>query len=260
MTRYQEAGYNALTLFMVVKDGSGRFRTGEICWLAEDDGGFAPYFSSLDVTKKALVTTSEIAELAKDEDGFYEWGGGECPVPGDWWVEVKLRRGGSLQRNMAHGLRWDHDLSGYGPSFGDIVAFKPISRPDVTSCFDPGEPNYLDDEPRPEQNEPGNPTAFGIEEGYEKLAAALQGALDQAQGGKGSERHAQGQPFHEQPMQRISQLIGSRDGMAFQAIKKIQESQRFEDTHRVINELRGAINYVAGMIIYLEEKEANNDS
>lgn len=58
--------------------------------------------------------------------------------------------------------------------------------------------------------------------GYESLAGVLQRALDQAQAGKGAERHACGDPFDKQPMQTISQLVGSADGLLYQAIKKAQ--------------------------------------
>jgi len=87
--------------------------------------------------------------------------------------------------------------------------------------------------------------------GYERLADVLQRAYAQASEGKGKERHDQGQPFLQQPMQQISTLIGSPDGLAYQAIKKIQESQRLPHD-RAIAELLGAINYIAGAVIYRE--------
>lgn len=90
-----------------------------------------------------------------------------------------------------------------------------------------------------------------VQPGYESLAAVLQRALDQAQCGKGSERHATGLPFDQQPMQLISKLVGSADGLVYQAIKKAQESQRLPEG-RDIAELLGAINYLAGAVIYKE--------
>lgn len=89
--------------------------------------------------------------------------------------------------------------------------------------------------------------------GYEKLAEVLHQAYEQAAVGKGDERHSTGQPFHEQPMQTISKLVGSGDGMAFQAIKKIQESIRLNSDRAQIHELLGAINYIAGIVIFLQE-------
>ena len=88
--------------------------------------------------------------------------------------------------------------------------------------------------------------------GYEQLESILNAALAQAAAGKGKERHATGQPFEKQPMQLISQLLNDNHGLAFQAIKKIQESTRLP-AQPAERELLGAINYIAGMIIYLRE-------
>lgn len=88
--------------------------------------------------------------------------------------------------------------------------------------------------------------------GYEQLQCILRAALEQAAVGKGHERHATGQTFENQPMQLISQLLGDNHGLAFQAVKKIQESLRLSPD-RAEHELLGAINYIAGMIIYLRE-------
>lgn len=93
--------------------------------------------------------------------------------------------------------------------------------------------------------------------GYEKLVAVYQDAHDQAAKGKGDERHANGQPFHEQRMQQISGLLRSSDGMAFQAIKKLTEGLQFEDHARREAELLGALNYITGIVIYYRELRAN---
>lgn len=93
---------------------------------------------------------------------------------------------------------------------------------------------------------------------YQRLIKTLNGAYDQAANRKGKERHAQGLPFEDQPMLSISRILSSNTGLAYQAIKKIQESQRM-DTDAAIRELYGAIIYVAGMIIFLEG-EVTNDS
>ena len=89
--------------------------------------------------------------------------------------------------------------------------------------------------------------------GYEKLVAVYQDAHDQAAKGNGDERHANGQTFHEQRMQQISGLLRSSDGMAFQAIKKLTEGLQFEDHARREAELLGALNYIAGIVIYYRE-------
>lgn len=91
--------------------------------------------------------------------------------------------------------------------------------------------------------------------GYESLAAVLQRAFDQAAIGKGAARHADARPFHEQPMQTISELLGDHTGLLYQAMKKVQESKRMKK-EPAINELLGAINYLAGAIIFLERDDA----
>jgi hypothetical protein len=90
----------------------------------------------------------------------------------------------------------------------------------------------------------------GVEPGYEKLNLALQMALNQAMLGKGKERHACGEPFSEQLIMTIERLdVGFQLG---QAIKKIVESKRLDKEHS-INELLGAIIYIAAQIILLKE-------
>jgi hypothetical protein len=86
--------------------------------------------------------------------------------------------------------------------------------------------------------------------GYDSLASVLKRAFDQASAGKGKERHANDLPFDQQPMQTIA----SQFGVGFllgQAAKKSQESQALPPG-RDVAELLGAINYLAGAVIYLE--------
>lgn len=86
--------------------------------------------------------------------------------------------------------------------------------------------------------------------GYEKLADVLQRAFNQAARGKGKERHAQGEPFHEQVMQIGARKFGV-GSLLFQAFKKSEESQRLP-LDRGVNELLGAIVYLAGAVIARE--------
>ena len=94
-------------------------------------------------------------------------------------------------------------------------------------------------------------------QGYESLDYVLRRAYNQAAIGKGKDRHAGTLPFTAQPMQSISTLLGSHNGLLYQAMKKIQESNRLPHD-RAINELLGAINYIAGAIIYLEANNADD--
>lgn len=96
-------------------------------------------------------------------------------------------------------------------------------------------------------------------EGYERLHAAYQDAHHHAAYEKGNERHANDLPFHEQRMQTISQGLNSPDGMAYQVIKKVQEGLQMEDAGARRRELLGALNYLAGIVIFLDDREAGGD-
>lgn len=104
--------------------------------------------------------------------------------------------------------------------------------------------------------------------GYEALQAVLDAAMDQAANGKGRERHGGetaiqrmagtaggGEPFNAQPMVTIGRMVG----LAFplgQACKKAQEAARMAaagQPARARAELLGAINYLAGAVILLDE-------
>ena len=94
-----------------------------------------------------------------------------------------------------------------------------------------------------------------VVDGYHGLWCVLADALDQAQSGKGAERHGQDKPFEEQPMQKLIELHGR--GFAYgQAGKKAQESERlaYEAARR---ELLGAIVYLAGAVINLDKENRN---
>lgn len=93
---------------------------------------------------------------------------------------------------------------------------------------------------------------MNIENNYAALRQVLDAAFQQASAGKGAERHGNAGdiPFTEHPMQVISQLLDSDDGLAYQAIKKIREARGFPEFERQERELLGAINYIAGMIIF----------
>jgi hypothetical protein len=88
---------------------------------------------------------------------------------------------------------------------------------------------------------------------YVDLRQVLTLALLQASHGKGAERHGQDKPFDQQPMMQISRMLnGSPVGCMYQAIKKTQEASRM-DRGAAKRELLGAINYLAGAYLLLEE-------
>lgn len=102
------------------------------------------------------------------------------------------------------------------------------------------------------------PHGLAAEPGYERLVAVLKAAHDQAAMGKGADRHANGLPFHKQRMQQISVLLDSPHGMAYQVAKKVAEGLDLPTHERQVAELYGAINYIAGIVIFLEDKLAGD--
>lgn len=100
------------------------------------------------------------------------------------------------------------------------------------------------------------PNAMVAVPGYEKLVDVLRMAHDHAAKGKGLERHANDLPFEQQRMLSITRLLKSPRGLAYQVIKKVTEGLDLPTHKQQIAELLGAINYTAGIVIYLNELEA----
>jgi hypothetical protein len=91
---------------------------------------------------------------------------------------------------------------------------------------------------------------------YGSLRNVLAGAVEQAESGKGSVRHANsGEAFEDQKICEIGRRLRENlaAGPLFQAVKKCYESGRLEPK-AAIHELRGAINYIAASIILFEEE------
>lgn len=88
---------------------------------------------------------------------------------------------------------------------------------------------------------------------YQLLWEAFMEALDQAQLGKGRDRHAQElEYFGSQKICEINRRLGSVDGCLFQAVKKIYEMKRLS-TEAGLHELYGALVYVGAAIILQKE-------
>jgi hypothetical protein len=90
---------------------------------------------------------------------------------------------------------------------------------------------------------------------YHELERILLDAMDQAIGGKGKERHADGENFEDQKICVINRWLKGSPvaGALFQAVKKTVESSRMVPD-AAIRELYGAINYLAAGIRLLEEE------
>jgi len=96
---------------------------------------------------------------------------------------------------------------------------------------------------------------------YNELKKVLDMAYIRASVQKGRERHASGEPFHEQKICQISRWLanaGATGGPLFQAAKKIFESTRI-DKRSAVNELCDAIVYISAAIILLQEEIGEED-
>lgn len=97
-----------------------------------------------------------------------------------------------------------------------------------------------------------------IAPGYETLAEVLDAALEQAQAGKGKERHASdGEAFGDQQIVQLGEWMGSTHFEIGQAAKKAIESTRLPPD-RAEAELLGAINYLAAAVIVLRRQRARD--
>lgn len=124
-------------------------------------------------------------------------------------------------------------------------------EPNEPSCPDCGEGTCEHAAPDNAWDDNAKDYIVRVNSGYQELFLVLTDALDQAQSGKGSERHGNGLPFTEQPALTITRAVGLGFPLG-QAMKKIQESQRM-DTDAAARELLGAINYLAAAILSFEK-------
>nr|DAH11558.1 MAG TPA: hypothetical protein [Caudoviricetes sp.] len=73
--------------------------------------------------QSAIITREQYeAALAAKNDGWIEWGGGECPVPGDTDVLIKCKSEGvwdCRRKQRADEVSWTHDDSAL-----DVIAYR----------------------------------------------------------------------------------------------------------------------------------------
>ena len=92
--------------------------------------------------------------------------------------------------------------------------------------------------------------------GYEPLRAVLDAAYNHAATGKGKERHAGARPFVDQPMMSITRHVGHGFPLG-QVMKKAQEAGGMIERGELKAaeaECLGAINYLAGVILWMRER------
>ena len=88
---------------------------------------------------------------------------------------------------------------------------------------------------------------------YHELALILALAFEQSARGKGRERHSMGQPWVQQPIVRIGEMLGGSTGFTIgQAIKKLQEAFRLP-SEQALPELLGAVIYSAATYYVIQQ-------
>jgi hypothetical protein len=97
-----------------------------------------------------------------------------------------------------------------------------------------------------------------VEKGYEPLANVLMAALDQSQYGKGKQCHANNLPFLQQPIMTRAREVGE-GGLAFQSMKKILEAFNCKEHSRAVEDMLGAIVYVAAQVLLRYEQGHRED-
>lgn len=103
-----------------------------------------------------------------------------------------------------------------------------------------------------------NAEMINVLSGYEALGAILALALDQAQNGKGNERHqVGGASFTEQPICELTRFYGLAYPFG-QAAKKTHEVGQLKSTKAKQAEILGAINYLAAAYIVVSEDSNHN--
>lgn len=168
------------------------------------------------------------------------------PVPQpDRCIDEKLKQ---LLFEFAHNCRSQRN----GPMIEAVPGFDAILRQVhalQTSSYNYGAFNRK----REQESEDAGRQKAVVKPEYLSLYRVLEQALNQAQNGKGAERHnlTGSTPFEKQRMQTVCELVGSPDGMVYQAIKKLTEGLTLPTLERQTAELLGVINYVAGIVIYL---------
>lgn len=72
----------------------------------------------------AIITRSQYEAALAKNDGWIEWGGGECPVPENSLVEVKYRDGTIRDAYKASGYIWANGYGDNETTDSDIIAYR----------------------------------------------------------------------------------------------------------------------------------------
>lgn len=95
--------------------GTGFLRSGDTKHLI-GDGVYGPDAAAIAALVNWARThgpalLSALSEGEKDADGWIAWNGGDCPVPDETVVDVRLRADGEVLAHPARYWNWQHDDS-----------------------------------------------------------------------------------------------------------------------------------------------------
>lgn len=84
----------------------------------------AAFYPELNDRAAGIVERYSSAAPVEDNDGWIEWGGGECPVPARSLIQIRMRDGAESDARDALAWYWRHDEQ--CENDGDIIAYRVV--------------------------------------------------------------------------------------------------------------------------------------
>lgn len=113
----------------IESNGCRQFPDGEVCFsnVGKKPDFYTECATDVDLVWRKTVTPHVSREqyesaLAAKNEGWIEWGGGECPVPGDTEILIKCKSEGAWDyrhKQRADEVSWTHD-----DSMLDVIAYR----------------------------------------------------------------------------------------------------------------------------------------
>lgn len=91
--------------------------------------GVSFIFMDIHGVRRKKVTKEEFEAALAKNDGWIEWGGGECPVERGCVVDYKVQGCEGVLCGNSHHLRWSHDADWQS---GNIIAYR-LHKPEINS-------------------------------------------------------------------------------------------------------------------------------
>lgn len=101
--------------------GTWRYSSAWQCYLLSDDD---VSFLADDYTTAIITREQYEAALAAKNDGWIDWGGGECPVSDNAMVDVRYRDGQIRKAQRADSYEWGHGYAHFVTTSADIISYR----------------------------------------------------------------------------------------------------------------------------------------